>query len=455
VTSALRNGSLWARAGTVRVRTTLAAVLIVGVAVAFGGVALVVAMRQQLTSDARDTAQLRAHDVASSLTAGTPAASLTATNDDELLVRIVSGDGHTIAQSEAFGDDDIAVPPGKTRTVSIGGDRYVASAVTVETDAGARTSIAARSLEPVSEATDVVARLLLVGLPLLLLVVGVTTWFLAGRALAPVEAMRAQVAAISATALDRRVAQPPGRDEIAQLATTMNDMLARLEHAQQRQRQFVSDASHELRSPVAAIREQAEVAAAHPEHTTVPELADHVLAEDLRLQHLVEDLLVLARSDESSLRLARRPLDLDDIVFEEVRRLRALNGMQVDSTGVGPVRVLGDQAALRRAVANVAENATRHARTRVEFALSEQSGFAALDITDDGAGIPPGDEARVFERFVRLDDARARDAGGSGLGLAIVAQVVAAHAGTVRAVSPSTGGTRVEIRIPSAADPAT
>jgi signal transduction histidine kinase len=119
------------------------------------------------------------------------------------------------------------------------------------------------------------------------------------------------------------------------------------------------------------------------------------------------------------------------------------------------VRVVGDLAALRRVVANVAENAARHAHTRVVFALREQNGFAALDITDDGTGIPAGDEARIFERFVRLDDARTRDAGGSGLGLAIVAQVVAAHAGTVRAVRPSGGGTRVEIRIPSAAGPGT
>ena len=138
-----------------------------------------------------------------------------------------------------------------------------------------------------------------------------------GRALAPVEAIRAEVDAISAAALHRRVPDPPADDEIARLARTMNRMLDRLEQAQARQRRFVSDASHELRSPVASIRQHAEVALAHPDRTTTAELAETVLAEDLRLQRLVEDLLLLTRADEHTLALRRRPVDLDDLVFDE------------------------------------------------------------------------------------------------------------------------------------------
>ncbi len=329
-------------------------------------------------------------------------------------------------------------------------DKFLAVASTIDTAEGARTVVVARVLDPVTDSTHLVRNWLLIGLPLLLLLVAVTTWKLVGRALAPVEAMRAEVDEISAAALDRRVPQPAGRDEIARLASTMNEMLDRLEDAQKRQREFVSDASHELRSPVASIREQAEVALAHPESTTTSELAESVLAEDLRVQRLVEDLLLLTRADEQTLPLGRRPVDLDDLVFEEARRLRTDNGLRIDTTGVSAARVMGDESALRRVVVNLAENAVRHARTKVSFALKEESGAAVLDIADDGPGIPEADRARVFERFVRLDDARARDDGGSGLGLAIVAQLVAAHSGTVQIADDGTGGTRIQVRIPGA-----
>ena len=164
-----------------------------------------------------------------------------------------------------------------------------------------------RSTETVTEATAAVSGLLAVGLPLLLVVVGATTWVLVGRALAPVEAIRAEVDAISAADLHRRVPDPPAGDEIGRLARTMNRMLDRLEQAQARQRRLVADASHELRSPVATIRQHAEVALAHPGRTTTTELAATVLAEDLRLQRLVEDLLLLTRADEHTLALAQAP----------------------------------------------------------------------------------------------------------------------------------------------------
>jgi signal transduction histidine kinase len=283
--------------------------------------------------------------------------------------------------------------------------------------------------------------------------VAATTWTVVGRALAPVEAIRAEVDAISAAALHRRVPDPPADDEIGRLARTMNRMLARLERAQARQRRLVADASHELRSPVAAIRQHAEVALAHPGRTTTTELAGTVLAEDLRLQRLAEDLLLLTKADEHSLALRRRPVDLDDLVFEEAGRLRDATRLRVDTAAVSAARVEGDAAALARVLRNLADNAARHAGGRLAFSVAERDGLAVLRVDDDGPGIPVADRERVFERFVRLDDARARDDGGSGLGLAIVAELVAAHGGTVAVAASPLGGARVEVALPRLADP--
>jgi signal transduction histidine kinase len=322
-------------------------------------------------------------------------------------------------------------------------------AVSAGTSLGGWTVVVARSTETVTEATAAVGGLLGVGLPLLLAVVAVTTWFVVGRALAPVEAIRAEVDAISATALHRRVPDPPADDEIGRLSTTMNRMLERLERAQARQPRLVSDASHELRSPVAAIRQHAEVALAHPDRTTTTELATTVLAEDLRLQRLAEDLLLLTRADEHTLALRRRPVDLDDLVFDEARRLRGVSELRVDTAQVSAGRVEGDAAGLRRVLGNLGDNAARHANGRVAFSVAERDGLVLLEVDDDGPGVPEADRERVFERFVRLDDARARDDGGSGLGLAIVAELVAAHGGTVTLASSPIGGTRVEVSLPA------
>jgi signal transduction histidine kinase len=230
----------------------------------------------------------------------------------------------------------------------------------------------------------------------------------------------------------------------------MNRMLERLQRAHARQRRFVADASHELRSPVASIRQHAEVALAHPDRTTAAELAATVLAEDLRVQRLVEDLLLLARADEHALPPRRRQVDLDDLVFDEARRLRDATGLHVDVGAVSAGRVEGDPAGLRRVLRNLGDNAARHASARVGFALAERDGVAVLVVDDDGPGIPPGDRERVLERFVRLDDARARDAGGSGLGLAIVAELVAAHGGAVGIADGPLGGARVQVTLPRA-----
>jgi signal transduction histidine kinase len=450
--------------GTVRVRTTLGAVVVAGLAMAVGALVLVAVLRDTLTREVGVAARLRAQDVASVLASdATGRGSLAVDDPEEWIIQVLGPDGRVVqASTEAQGLPPVArLAPGGSAEVEVpaGGPleeeaEFLAVASAADTPLGPRTVVVARSAETVKEATAAVAGLLAVGLPLLLAVVAVTTWVVVGRALAPVEAIRAEVDAISATAMHRRVPDPPADDEIGRLARTMNRMLERLERAQTRQRRLVSDASHELRSPVAAIRQHAEVALAHPDRTSTTELAGTVLAEDLRLQRLAEDLLLLTRADEHTLGLRRRPVDLDDLVFDEARRLRGVSGLRVDASAVSAGRVDGDAAGLRRVLRNLGDNAARHAGTQVAFSVSERDGLVRLLVDDDGPGIPEADRERVFERFVRLDDARARDDGGSGLGLAIVAELVAAHGGTVTITASPAGGTRVEVALPRPTGPA-
>jgi signal transduction histidine kinase len=241
----------------------------------------------------------------------------------------------------------------------------------------------------------------------------------------------------------------PGDDEVARLAATMNRMLDRLQRSQDRQRRLVSDASHELRSPVAAIRQHAEVAGRHPDTTHVDELAAAVLDETDRLQALVEDLLVLARLDEGDGTVAAE-VDLDDIMVAEAARLRRMTTIDVDASGVGAGRVRGGAAALERVVRNLTENSARYAHARIALGLVQADGRVILTVEDDGPGIAPEDHRRVLERFVRLDDSRGRGTGGAGLGLAIVREVVVSHGGEVTLGEGSLGGLRVEILLPGA-----
>jgi signal transduction histidine kinase len=451
-----------ARLATVRVRTTLAAVVVAGLAMAAGAVVLVVVLGNTLTQEVRTAARLRGQDVAAVLASDASGRAPLAVDDaEEVLIQVLDEGGRVVdASPNVVGLPSLArLRPGESARIEapsgapVEEGQFLAVATGADTPRGRRTVVVGRSTETVTEAIVAVSGLLAVGLPLLLAVVGATTWVVVGRALAPVEAIRAEVDAISASALHRRVPDPPADDEIGRLARTMNRMLARLEQAQARQRQLVSDASHELRSPVAAIRQHAEVALAHPGRTTATELAATVLAEDLRLQRLAEDLLLLTRADEHSLALRRRPVDLDDLVFEEARRLRDTAGLRVDTTAVSGGRVDGDAAGLRRVLRNLGDNAASHAGGRLAFSVAERDGAVVLAVDDDGPGIPEADRERVFRRFVRLDDARARDDGGSGLGLAIVAELVAAHGGTVAVASSPLGGARVEVILARLPDP--
>ncbi len=257
------------------------------------------------------------------------------------------------------------------------------------------------------------------------------TWVVTGAALRPVENIRARVAAIDSERQNLRVPEPGGDDEIARLARTMNAMLGRLERSRDRQRRFVSDASHELRSPIATIGHQLETALAHPGSVTLGELAPDLLAENQRMQRLVSDLLLLAQADEGGVRHRHQPVDLDDILLAEAVRVRSRGSIAVDTSAVSAGRTVGDAGRLSRLVRNLVDNAVRHARSRIWLSLRTDAGRLRLTVTDDGDGVAQADAQRIFERFTRADDSRTRKTGGAGLGLAIVAEVARSHGGTV------------------------
>lgn len=449
-------GERGGRLGTMRVRTTAGATVVVGVALLVGAVVLVVVLRRNLVDNVETAARLRADDVVALLEAGTTPDELAVDDEEASLVQVLDARGRVVAASGNIeGEEPIAdLQAGSARTLGSlpidDDDSYRVVAESAGTPEGRFTVLVARSLEPAEETVAAVVALLAGGLPVLVLLVAGTAWVVTGRALRPVEAIRAEVTAISGAELGRRVPEPGGQDEIARLARTMNEMLERLEASRDRQRRFVSDAGHELRSPIATIRHELETLLANPEGADIVEVASGLLAEDLRMQALVENLLVLARSDEGTLALNRRAVNVDDLALAEASRLRSRRIVTVDTSGVSAGQVLGDATQLARVVRNLVDNAERHASSFVALSVRERDGQVVLTVDDDGPGIPAEDRTRVFERFTRLDDARARRTGGYGLGLAIVADVVAAHRGAVTVAEAPTGGARFIVMLPAA-----
>ena len=304
------------------------------------------------------------------------------------------------------------------------------------------------ALDDVDEAiAELVASLAWI-IPLATVALAALVWFVVGRTLRPVERIRAEVAEIGLGELDHRVPEPPGDDEIARLAMTMNEMLARLEASARRQQQFVADAAHELRTPLTRMRAELEVDARHPDAADAVATRLSQLDEIVALQRMIDDLLLLARGDAGGAPRTER-VDLDDVVLDELRALPA-PPPTVDRRGVSAAQVIGDRDELRRVVRNLLDNARRHATASVTVELAEADGRATLAVSDDGPGIPADRRAEVFERFSRLDAARSTGAGRVGLGLAIVHDIVARHGGTVTVDDGPAGGARFVVELPTA-----
>ena len=260
--------------------------------------------------------------------------------------------------------------------------------------------------------------------------ISAVVWALVGRTLRPVERIRSEVAAIDGGDTSHRISPPATGDEIERLAVTMNDLLERQDVASRRQRQFVADASHELRSPLARMRTELDVG--RTDGGEADEVVASISDEVDHLTALVDDLLHLARSDAADAVDVRRPVDLDDIVLDEARRIGDASDVNLDLSAMSAAHLDGNPNQLRRLVRNLLDNAVRHASERVAVSLRESgSGTITLTVGDDGPGIAPADRERVFERFVRLDAARTRHDGGTGLGLAIARDIAERHGGTI------------------------
>jgi signal transduction histidine kinase len=307
------------------------------------------------------------------------------------------------------------------------------------------------SLDAVDRGRNALGVAFAVAGPVLVGALGAGGWLLAGAALRPVEHMTEEADAISLTEPGRRLPQPPGDDEIAHLARTLNAMLERIEATFARERTFLDDASHELRTPISILRGELELALLDASDAAATRLAlQSALEEAERLSRLADDLLILARASAGRLPLRCQPADLRALVGDVAARLGRGTGLVVDPSGE-PVPVAVDPTRLEQVVANLLTNARRHARQQVRAEVTLEHHEATVTVADDGPGFPPSLLPVVFDRFTRGDPARHhQDDSGAGLGLAIAAALVRAHGGTIEAANgPPLGGAVVRVRLPA------
>lgn len=418
----------------------------VALALGLGAVGTVWMLDRILTDQVASQLESELESIADMLEESGAAATWIEDRDDDVLIAL-QADGRTVVNDDDALQLPLPVEDGAPVRVEVDGEHLLV--VGDEIDGG--VLVLARSTETIAGAVSTASALLAVAVPLAVALIGVIVWIVAARSLTPVERIRRQVDHIDAGALDQRVPTTGAGDEIDRLAGTMNRMLERIEHGYRARQRFVSDASHELRSPLATMRQYAEVQRAHPDASPPGELADVVLAEGGRMQEIVEGLLLLARLDEGA-GTAATGIDLDDLALAEVRRIRMLGTASADGRGIAPARASGDPRLLARALRNLVDNAALHARGAIALTTLTQAGWAVVHVDDDGAGVPEHDRERVFERFTRLDEARSRDAGGSGLGLAIVSEVARAHGGSVRVDTGPLGGARFTLALPATAE---
>lgn len=455
-------GGWWSKRG-IRARSTTAAVAAVGLALLLGGVGLAIVLQAALTNSIVQSVTQRAQDVAAQIASDDVDAAVAtagASPGDATIVQVIDQQGAVVVSSPSIdGEPAIIQPsPGLTGVVTVrvplpfvDGDLYEVAATTTATASGPVTVLAAQSLVAVQRVVATVIVAMLVAAPFLLAAVGAVTWLAVGRSLTSVDRIRVRVEDIGAADLGERVPVPPASDEIGRLAVTMNHMLERLQAAADRQRRFVADASHELKSPLASMRATLDVAKAGGRG--VEAQAEAVLSGEVdRMTRLVADLLLLARSDEAGAGGRVGEVDVDDVVMAEVRRLRAEQIVRVEAD-VEAVRVRGDDHLIAQAVRNLVDNAARFAVSTVRLGVHPTAGGVVIVVEDDGPGIPVDRRGEVFDRFVRLDDHRARSDGGAGLGLAIVGEIARLHGGSVRIDDSGLGGAQLVLELADGGSP--
>jgi signal transduction histidine kinase len=450
----------------VRVRITAVSVIVFALAFGIAAFAMVASVRRALVDDKRDALQGTETRFTQGVAEGKAAGEAVPPGGAVVVCRLDGPGGAGFSVGGVAGGGGAPPCPGPAAGIGTGDPQQIqagpgapgpadadalTTTVAVPTPTGLQTFQLATPLADVQRSVDALTGVLVVGTPLLVAAVGAMVWWLVGRALRPVERLRAEVDAISHSTLDRRLRPPGSHDEIDRLARTMNGMLDRLEASAVEQRRFVSDASHELRTPLSTIRAALDVARRHPGSLPPAEALVRIDTAASRTEELVAELLELARIDESGGAAPAETVDLDGVVRRALADDADPDRVPVEVRGTAGA-VTGDPAQLRRLVGNLVGNATRHARGHVTVGLAREGAAAVLTVDDDGPGIPPGARAVVFRRFARLDGARPRSTGGGGwgLGLAIAETVVRRHGGTIAIGDAPLGGARVTVRLPAA-----
>jgi signal transduction histidine kinase len=443
-------------------KVTALAGVVLALAMAFASFIFIRALHSAQMEELDGSARLRLKETTDLVRAGTTPVRLPSQRDSPLMVQVVTdqskivsstqnvNDMHTMTDFAELGWWTVAPETMQRATINVDGAPCLMVAKRVSTSSGDRLVVVAAPLQIARNAEASLKRQLTRFVPLLLAGTMALIWFVVRSAIRPVDRLRAEVDAVSPSNLSARVTAPPVDDELGRLARTMNSLLERLQGSSERQTRFVSDASHELRSPLATNRTRLEVALRSPTNVDWPAVAKNVLSENSRMERMVRDLLYLAKSDAGAAVTPFAHTDLDDVVMQEIESTRTFSRVPIQSSQVSAARIVGNADQLRRLIANLLENAQRHAERVVNVRLSEVNGHAELRVADDGPGIAEIDRERVFDRFTRLDHARARTDGGSGLGLSIVNEIAEAHQGTVAIESTPGRGATFIVRIPLA-----
>lgn len=446
---------------SLRSRITVLATIVLVVVLAVAALVIVALVDRQLTNDLAAQNDETLDEVAAAIEAGTPPvairlplgtdgtefvitdafgefvqSTIVVFDSSETIPVDISEDGVVFAPPPGFVDEelpwfveDISTWEATERTaVAPNGDGYVIAALTPNT-------IVDRNVRQVRSVLGLV-------IPALAAVFAALIWFLTGRMLRPVAQMTERANSIRTDTLHERLTEPGTDDEIDRLAVTLNSMLDRLDAGAKQQRDFVSDASHELQSPLTVMIGEAELAGASGDPIRLAEANERVIEQGRRLTSLIDDLLALARSGEAALR--RIELDLDDVIRDEA----GLQSRPIDTSRVDHVRMTGDLGALSRLIRNLLDNAARYADDEIVVAASAVGSTVTVTVDDDGPGVPADQRRRVFERFGRADESRARATGGTGLGLAISQAIVEAHGGEIVVGDSPLGGARLRVTLP-------
>ena len=452
----------WARQ-SLRARLTILSTALFTFAVVTGAVLVLVLQRYALVRVLDSAAGKTANNVAQQFLVGKDPTTVFPITGGVVAIQVIDPSGQVIATSPGTDRTTPILSPSQIadarqgRRFNLEGTTTHAEQRVLAAVAGEDTVLVVTDLKSVNDSLRILGRAALIGTPIAILLMGVGTYLVVAFTLRPVAALRHGAADITAAGLSaQRLPVPSAHDEIYRLAVTLNAMLDRIDSATSRQRTFVGDAAHELRSPLASVRVQLEVAARMgPEHDWA-ELVDDVLVDVDRLDRLVADLLALARIDESGGKLrSHEPVDVRTLVSAVASGYDHARVPVTLAPGV-PAEVLGDVDGLRRVLINLIDNAVRYAATAVTVAVAtgQVGGFGTVTIavSDDGPGIDAGERDRVFDRFYRTEASRSRESGGTGLGLPIVREIVRAHSGTIRLSSNRSDGTGLtaEITLPAA-----